>query len=124
MFRFAVLTALLAAVVALPTAPAANNPGVTRSGKCSNGATWKLKAKHDDGRLEVEFEVDQNIAGRSWSVTIAKNGAVVARAARTTRAPSGSFSVNRRLADSAGSDRIVATARAARGGSCRGVVAI
>src|SRR4051794_9509172 len=30
------------------------------SGKCTRGSTAKLKVKADDGRLETEFEVDQN----------------------------------------------------------------
>jgi hypothetical protein len=69
------LAAVIAAAVALPAvAPAKNDPGlVQRTGKCSNGATWKLKAKPDDARLEVEFEVDQNVSGRRWSVVITRD---------------------------------------------------
>ena len=33
------------------------------AGSCSGGSTAKLKVKHDDGRLETEFEVDQNRNG-------------------------------------------------------------
>ena len=93
MRKLTVLTALLAIGVALPAvAPAKNNPGVTRTGVCSGlGANWKLKAKHDDGRVETEFEVDQNVNGRRWNVVIRRNGVVVFRGARVTRAPSGSF---------------------------------
>ena len=126
MRKLTVLTVLLAAVVALPAvAPAKNNPGVTRAGVCSGGASWKLKAKHDDGRVETEFEVDQNVNGRRWNVVITRNGVVVFRGARVTRPPSGSFSVNRRIANAAGRDRIVATARSVVGGRvCRAVVAV
>jgi hypothetical protein len=75
--------------------------------------------------IEAEFEVDQNIAGRRWNVVITRDGATVFRGVRTTRAPSGSFTVERRLRNPAGSDRIVAKATAARGGQvCRGVVNI
>ena len=127
MRKLTVLTALLAIGVALPAvAPARNNPGVTRTGVCSGlGANWKLKAKHDDGRVESEFEVDQNVNGRRWNVVIRRNGAVVFRGARITRPPSGSFEVNRRIANAAGRDRIVATARSVVGGGvCRGVVSV
>jgi hypothetical protein len=127
MRKLTALAALLAAAVVLPAAaPGKNNPGVTRSGKCTgSGATWKLKAGNDDGRIEAEFEVDQNLNGRRWNVVIRRNGAVVFRGARITRPPSGSFSVNRRLANPAGRDRIVATARAAAGGAvCSGAVSI
>jgi hypothetical protein len=127
MRKLIVITALLAIGVALPAAaPAKNNPGVIRTGVCSGlGASWKLKAKHDDGRVETEFEVDQNRNGRRWNVVIRRNGVVVFRGSRITRPPSGSFSVNRRIANAAGRDRIVATARSVVGGGvCRGVVTV
>ena len=127
MRKLIVITALLAIGVALPAvAPAKNNPGVMRTGVCSGlGASWKLKAKHDDGRVETEFEVDQNRNGRRWNVVIRRNGVVVFRGSRITRPPSGSFSVNRRIANAAGRDRIVATARSVVGGGvCRGVVTV
>ena len=127
MTRLTVLAVLLVTAVALPAlASARNDPGVIRSGSCSgSGATWKLKAKHDDGRVETEFEVDQNVAGRRWNVVIRRNGVVVFRGARITRPPSGSFSITRRIANAAGRDRILATARALAGGAvCRGVVTV
>ena len=48
------LTLLIAlAVLALPAvASGKENPGVVKTGRCSNGATWKLKAKNDDARIE------------------------------------------------------------------------
>ena len=127
MRKLIVLTAFLAIAVALPAvAPGKTNPGVTRTGLCSGaGASWKLKAKHEDGRIETEFEVDQNVMGRRWNVVIRRNGVVVFRGARITRPPSGSFSINRRIANAAGRDRIVATARAVAGGAvCRGTVTL
>ena len=72
-----------------------------------------------DGRIEVEFEVDQNRVGKRWRVTIKRNGSTVFRSMRTTQAPSGSFEVRRLLAGGAGS-RIVATAKALSSGeTCR-----
>jgi hypothetical protein len=38
---------------------------VRSSGDCSATSTWKLKTKADDGRLEVEFEVDSNRVGQT-----------------------------------------------------------
>ena len=124
MHKLTILAALLLAALLPGVAPARDNPGVIKTGKCSNGASWKLKAKHDDARLDVEFEVDQNVNGRRWNVVLRRDGAVVFRGARLTRPPSGSFEVNRRIADPAGADRIVATARAAAGGTCRGALTI
>ena len=96
---------------------------VERRGDCSAGSDWKLSAKPDDGRIEVEFEVDSNQVGQTWSVRITDNGINVFRGTRTTLAPSGSFSVERHVPDQAGVDafRAVAT-NAATGERCVGTV--
>ena len=44
----------------------------------------KLKVKHDDGRIEVEFEADQNRNGVRWNVEFRRNGRLVFTGARTT----------------------------------------
>jgi hypothetical protein len=51
----------------------------------------QLKLSQEDGRIEVEFEVDQNRNGVPWKVTLRRNGSVVAATTAITRAPSGSF---------------------------------
>src|SRR6478609_1156126 len=94
---------------------------VIRTGSCSSGAGWKLKVKTDDGRLEVEGEVDSNVAGQQWRWTIRHNGSVSDRGVATTTARSGSFEVERKVVDLAGTDALVF--RAVRDGQvCRGVV--
>ena len=87
------------------------NDGVRAAGHCSGSTVWKLKAKPDDRRLEVELEIDSRRNGQRWSVAVADNGVRVFTGARRTHAPSGSFEVERRIADRAGSDRITAAAR-------------
>ena len=100
----------LAAATLLPTlgaAPAsASDREVRTQGSCSRTSDWKLKVKQDDGRLEVEAEVDSNVAGQTWTWRISDNGTRVAHGQATTRGPSGSFSVGRRIADRAGADRV------------------
>ena len=94
---------------------------VIKTGSCSDGARWKLKVKTDDGRLEVEGEIDSNTAGQRWRWTLRHNGSVSDRGVATTTARSGSFEVERRIVDLAGTDRVVF--RAVRDGqTCRGVV--
>jgi len=83
------------------------------TGTCTGSSTAKLKAKPDDGRLETEFEVDQNRNGVTWTVSLRRNGTVVTRARPSTVAPSGSFSVERRIANPA------ARTRSARAPSAR-----
>jgi hypothetical protein len=94
------------------------------TGSCTGRSTAKLKAKHDDGRLETEFEVDQNRNGVAWKVRIRRDGKLVVKTRAVTRAPSGSFSVERRIADPAGSDRITARAVSPSGEVCRAAVTI
>jgi hypothetical protein len=99
--------------------------GIVKSGHCSGSSTWKLKAKSDDGRIETEFEVDQNRVGKRWRVTLRRNGAAVFRGIRTTVAPSGSFTVRRLLAGPAAGTRIAATARSLQTGeTCRAALAL
>jgi hypothetical protein len=107
-----------------PAAQASGNDGeIQRTGSCSGSADWKLDVKRDDGALEVEWEVDSNKVGQVWRVRIYDNGDRVAATRRTTLAPSGSFEVERRIANRAGDDRIVARARhLATGQVCRGVI--
>ena len=85
--------------------------GVTVKGKCTASSSSKLKVKADGGRIETEFEVDQNVVGAHWKVTIKDNGTVVARANATTSAPSGSFELRRLIPNRAGTDMITASAK-------------
>jgi len=111
-------------VVALTTmiAPAASakDGDIERTGLCSGSADWKLKVGREDGGLDVEWEVDSNRSGQVWRVRVFDNGDRVIATRRTTRPPSGSFSVERVIANRPGSDRIVARARhLATGQVCR-----
>ena len=114
-----------ALAVAAPAHASGGDRGVERQGACSAGAVWKLKAKHDDGRIEAEFEVDSNRVGQMWNVRLFDNGVHVFRGPRRTVAPSGSFSVERRIANRAGTDTIRAVALNARTGQrCAGTVSL
>jgi hypothetical protein len=94
---------------------------VIKTGSCSDGARWKLKVKTDDGRLEVEGEVDSNTSGQTWSWRIKDNGTVAASGTATTSGRSGSFSVERKIANKAGTDKV--TFRATRNGQvCKGTI--
>ena len=90
------------------------------AGTCTLSSSAKLKLSPEDGRVEVEFEVDENRNGKKWGVTMKRNGTRVVSRAATTRAPSGSFEVRAVIA--AGSPRTTVTAvarRAATGEVCR-----
>jgi hypothetical protein len=117
------LAALAATGLILAPASAAKGVEARSSGKCSIASTWKLKAKADNGRIEVEYEVDSNRVGQTWSVRVTDDGVRVATASATTTAPSGSFELARRIVNTSGTDTITAIATYAPTGEvCRGTV--
>lgn len=77
MIRRIVLIGLLAVVsLGVTAAPVGANSGdVITRGHSSGASVWKLKLSREDGRLETEFEVDQNINNRLWNVSMYQNGA-------------------------------------------------
>jgi hypothetical protein len=79
--------------------------------RCSEASSSKLKVKTDNGRLEVEFEVDQNRSGDKWKVRLRNDGESFFRGKRTTAGASGSFSVERKTSNGPGKDRISGRAR-------------
>jgi hypothetical protein len=115
MFNFRTITVAVTLVVSAaalalaPLASAKGGDGIRVSGVCTQGSTAKLKLTREDGRIEVEFEVDQNRNGVPWKVTLRRNGSLVASATATTRAPSGSFSVRRLISGTQGTIKAVAT---------------
>jgi hypothetical protein len=110
-------------VGALPAG--AGGQEVIRNGSCSGAADWKLKLKLDDGKIETEFEVDQNVNGERWRVVLKRDGNRFFRGVRTTHAPSGSFSVERRTQNTAGPNRIKARAVHLDSGQvCKGAATI
>lgn len=110
------LSVALAGIVAaglLAVAPSAsaNDDDVIKVGACSGRSDWKLKLSPENNRIEVEFEVDQNVVGDTWRVILKHNGDRFFAGRRTTTAPSGSFEVRRVVGNRAGDDVVVARAR-------------
>ncbi len=125
----ATLTLSALAVPVAVMAPASASHGdanrVTRSGACSASAHWKLEVKPDDGRIELEAEVDSNRSGQVWTWRITHNGSLSARGTRTTAGSSGSFTVHRRMANLAGPDHFAFRAeRRSTGQVCRGTITL
>ena len=115
----AALAAVALAVVPAALAKGGKDGDVRVRGVCSGASTSKLKLSNEDGRIEVEFEVDQNRVGRMWSVVLRHDGVVARRLVRVTRAPRGAFEARAVLGNRAGTDRIAATATSRTGETCR-----
>jgi hypothetical protein len=94
------------------------------AGSCTGDSTSKLKVKLRDGRWETEFEVDQNRDGVTWDVRLSHDSKLAVTTTKTTRAPSGSFSLERKLRNSAGDDTISARATSPGGEVCTASVTI
>jgi hypothetical protein len=91
------VASLVASLVALASTAAAlaKDGDVRVTGRCTAASSVKLRLSPEDGRLEVELEVDQNRSGVRWSVHLTRNGATVARTTAVTTPRSGSFSLRR-----------------------------
>ncbi|MEA2138523.1 MAG: hypothetical protein QOG56_1673 [Solirubrobacteraceae bacterium] len=94
------------------------------AGTCTASSTAKLELKRRNGRLKAEFEVDQNHSGVTWDVSLRHDGRLAVRTTKTTKAPSGSFSLERHLRDGAGRDTISAEATSPSGEVCSASVTI
>lgn len=107
---------LFGALGAVVPASAGGGDGVEKAGNCNGASSSKLKIKARDNKLEVEFEVDQNVNGAKWKVVLKHDGNRFFSGTRTTKGPSGSFSLERNVNDSPGTDKISARARNVAGG--------
>ena len=107
-------------------APAfAKDGDVIRTGSCSGSTDWKLKLSPEDGKIEVEYEVDSNKVGQNWRVKLFENGDRIFRGTKTTQGASGSFTVRTLAKNTAGSDSFRAHARnLATGETCGGAASI
>lgn len=121
----AAITAGLTAplVAAAKPALASGGGGVSTSGACTNGGHFELKAKHNDGKIEMEYQVDSDRADQVWAVQITDNGTVVVSRHATTAGPSGSFTIRKVIANQPGPDKIHAQATFGNH-TCRGTVTL
>ncbi|HEX9124407.1 MAG TPA: hypothetical protein VF984_13795 [Actinomycetota bacterium] len=118
--RLAVAGALVMSLAGAVPAMAKDGD-VIRRGSCSGASDWKLKLSPEDGRIEVEYEVDSNVVGQTWKVKIFKNGTRILGGSRVTKAPSGSFTVRLVTSNPAGTDAFRGKAvNANTGESCIG----
>ena len=106
----AALVTALALVVPAGMAWAGTNDVVER-GSCDGSSEWKLKLSPQDGRIEAEFEVDQNVSGDRWKVKIRHDGERVFRETETTGGASGSLTVRIVEDDHSGTDAFKAKAK-------------
>jgi hypothetical protein len=110
-------------LVCAPAHASGGGDAVVNRGSCSGSTDWKLKVKPDDGRIELEAEVDSDRNGQVWHWKIRHNDSLSASGTGTTAGDSGSFEVHRRMSNLAGTDRFAFRAvYGATGEICRGTI--
>ena len=115
----AVATAVLS--LAAPPALGRNNDDRERRGSCSGSSDWKVKVGPEDGRLEVEGEIDSSRRGQTWRWRLYHNGSLSAHGLRTSS--SSSYKIRRISVDLRGTDRFTLRARNTRNNElCVGTV--
>jgi hypothetical protein len=116
--------ALALTVMGTATAASASD-AVERRGSCTSSSDWKIKAKPDDGRVQVEYEVESNRGRQTWHVRLFQNGMKFFSGDRTTGAASHSFTVRVFRPNTVGTDAFTARAtNASTGEVCGGRVAL
>jgi hypothetical protein len=93
--RLSVFAVTGAAVLLPMTAASAKGvDSVTRSGACSAGSSWSMRAAEAAGdNAAIRLTVDSARAGQAWSVQMARQGTQFFSGQRTTNA-AGDFTIN------------------------------
>lgn len=89
---------------------------------CGTGMA-NLSAEKEYGQIDVDFEVENVAAGRTWRLQIAHNGKVKAKATLPTD-NEGDVDLGRQVRDTRGKDTFVAKAMGPNGEVCRVKLAI
>jgi hypothetical protein len=119
------MAGVLLFTVAGTTSAFAKSGGVVRTGGCSGSSDWKLKLSPDNGKIEVEYEVDSNKVGQHWRVKLFENGNRIFKGTKTTQGASGSFTVRTLAKNTAGTDSFKAHAlNLGNGETCGGAASI
>ena len=116
--KLIIAAAAVAATAVAPASGLAKDGDVRVDGTCTQSSTSKLKLSLENGRIETEFEVDQNVNGVRWQVRLRRNGSLAVSTSAVTVAPSGSFELRRLLTNGPGPDTITARATSPSGEVC------
>ena len=104
---------------ARPVPAVAKDGGEVRvRGACGSGATYELRLRGDDDRIEVRFEVDHNRPQVAWRVALVHERRVSWKGSVTT-SRSESFELRRTLKNLPGADTVSARAWGPRGLVCQ-----
>ncbi len=101
-----------------------HHESIVRRSACGGGVTSQVAAEPANGRIKVEYEVDNAQPGEIWKIVIRKNNKVILRTRKRVDAE-GEAEVSVLTANENGNDRIIASAvRVGGGGSCEAKVVV
>lgn len=115
-----VLLATLGTMILAFSGPVAAKEGdLIARGSCGGRIKTKLKASPENGRIELEYELDNAAPNEAWRILIRKNGRTILRTTRRTNG-FGDLEVRKLTSNGNGNERIEASAkRVSGGGVCR-----
>ncbi len=113
-------TVATASVLALPAVALSASPAAAaQNQKSCAGALVKLQVERDDGRHEVEVDIDNGQRGERWRVRIFQNGNRFFNDVRTVRGDDNDIEIDRDRRNTAGRDTYKLRAKNLRtGGAC------
>jgi hypothetical protein len=95
-----------------------------KHGVCTNNSRWELQLERENGRIEIDLEVDTPKAGKTWTVKLRHDGVLFTKVTRVTDAE-GEFEVDRLRNDHPGEDKIFFKAvNQGSGEACKGSLRI
>lgn len=101
---------LLVSMITLTSISLSKDGDVIRRSNCSGPAKSKLKASPENGRIEVEYEVDNATRGQRWVIVLKKGRRTILQRTKTVNS-AGEIRVRKVTSNGSGSERISALAR-------------
>jgi hypothetical protein len=113
-------TAATASLLALPAVALSASPAAAvQNQKSCAGANVKLEAERDDGRHEVQVDIDNGQRGERWRVKLFQNGDRFVNVVRTVGGDDRDIDLDRDRRNTAGADTYKLRAKNLRtGGAC------
>jgi hypothetical protein len=121
--RILMVGALALGVLGAAVPASAKDGDVIARRDCSKTSDVKLRARIDDGRVKVEYEVHSGVVGQTWNMKLTQDGVTKFNGTRVTNA-GGEAIVKFSKANGSDTDRYVATASNSKTGETCGAVSV
>lgn len=103
-------TLVITAAVATFSPAFAKTGDIIKRANCPGSAKSKLKASPENGRIEVEYEIDDAVAGERWQIILKKGNRRIFKGVRTVN-KAREIHLRKVIRNEPGTERISAKAR-------------